>query len=558
MAEEIKAVILRRTVDDVADLLSGTLALRNFQWGMATLQDMLVARDDEGIFHFFLGENGITDMIAEAAFARAPKTLVSALPSDDPTGTLRLVTGGGLYVKEISGWEEVGVLSYADQSSIAGAGSAGDPFRVLAIAQSKVTGLADALAAKAPLASPAFTGTPTAPTPATGDDSTTLATTAFVKSLGYASLALSSTTANTVPYIDASKLLVSSAVTPTELGRLTGVTEAIATSLANRVLRTRAIDGNGTTANMWVLLATITTIGHDNGGGVTLNISCAYGYAEIKLHLLSGASGQMSISSYSVNKVVKKSYKTRDSYAYKISGTSLEVYLITSVQYDSFTVQNAWCDGSFTCTISSTKLTTDPGVTVLNVDGNNIEGERELLLPHSISDGTHKNLLTIGELGGTGGGTWARNRMSGSSFDGWEWSVLNNSVAARLTASGTFTTNTVVADVVKATFKMSGIYYALDTGGTISDSLQYFVNTATYTQHRTWTLPTPYAGYPLSISNNGPSTAYDLIITPPSGVTLQYGITNMHLIGGAATGIKGVQLLGISDTLWAIISEYRT
>lgn len=40
-----------------------------------------------------------------------------------------------------------------------------------------------ALLPKAPLASPAFTGTPTAPTPASGDSSTTLATTAFVKNV---------------------------------------------------------------------------------------------------------------------------------------------------------------------------------------------------------------------------------------------------------------------------------------------------------------------------------------------------------------------------------------
>jgi hypothetical protein len=38
----------------------------------------------------------------------------------------------------------------------------------------------------APLASPAFTGTPTAPTPATSDNSTNVATTAFVKAQGYA------------------------------------------------------------------------------------------------------------------------------------------------------------------------------------------------------------------------------------------------------------------------------------------------------------------------------------------------------------------------------------
>lgn len=39
--------------------------------------------------------------------------------------------------------------------------------------------------AKAPLASPALTGTPTAPTPATADNNTNIATTAFVKAQGY-------------------------------------------------------------------------------------------------------------------------------------------------------------------------------------------------------------------------------------------------------------------------------------------------------------------------------------------------------------------------------------
>ena len=43
----------------------------------------------------------------------------------------------------------------------------------------------DALALKAPLASPTFTGTPAAPTAATGDNSTTVATTAFVKAQSY-------------------------------------------------------------------------------------------------------------------------------------------------------------------------------------------------------------------------------------------------------------------------------------------------------------------------------------------------------------------------------------
>lgn len=57
-------------------------------------------------------------------------------------------------------------------------GSAGsDP---ITIAESQVTGLTTDLAAKAPLASPAFTGNPTAPTPTAGDNDTSIATTAFV------------------------------------------------------------------------------------------------------------------------------------------------------------------------------------------------------------------------------------------------------------------------------------------------------------------------------------------------------------------------------------------
>lgn len=46
---------------------------------------------------------------------------------------------------------------------------------------STVTGLQTALDAKAPIASPAFTGNPTAPTPSAADNDTSIATTAFVQ-----------------------------------------------------------------------------------------------------------------------------------------------------------------------------------------------------------------------------------------------------------------------------------------------------------------------------------------------------------------------------------------
>lgn len=73
-------------------------------------------------------------------------------------------------------------------------GTAAAPsFRALAVgdlpalAESNITGLVSDLALKAPLASPSFTGTPSTPTPATSDSSTTVANTAWVKSLGFLS-----------------------------------------------------------------------------------------------------------------------------------------------------------------------------------------------------------------------------------------------------------------------------------------------------------------------------------------------------------------------------------
>jgi len=63
--------------------------------------------------------------------------------------------------------------------------------RLPAIAESAVTNLVSDLAAKAPLNSPALTGTPTAPTATTSDNSTQIATTAFVKAQGYGTGSLS-------------------------------------------------------------------------------------------------------------------------------------------------------------------------------------------------------------------------------------------------------------------------------------------------------------------------------------------------------------------------------
>jgi hypothetical protein len=71
------------------------------------------------------------------------------------------------------------------------------------------SGIQSQLNLKSPIASPTFTGTVTTP-----------------------AFNLSGQTASTVPYLDVSKNLVSSSVTPTELGYLSGVTSALQTQIA--------------------------------------------------------------------------------------------------------------------------------------------------------------------------------------------------------------------------------------------------------------------------------------------------------------------------------------
>jgi hypothetical protein len=72
----------------------------------------------------------------------------------------------------------------------------------LPIAQSGVTNLPSDLALKANLASPIFTGDPQAPTPATADNDTSIATTAFVKAQSYATTASLPAPATVAPIID--------------------------------------------------------------------------------------------------------------------------------------------------------------------------------------------------------------------------------------------------------------------------------------------------------------------------------------------------------------------
>lgn len=83
--------------------------------------------------------------------------------------------------------DAAGRAKFADPSADADAATKG--YVDLAVGGIDVSGYA-------PLASPVFTGDPKAPTPATGDDDTSVATTAFVKAQGYAPLSSPALTGN--------------------------------------------------------------------------------------------------------------------------------------------------------------------------------------------------------------------------------------------------------------------------------------------------------------------------------------------------------------------------
>lgn len=105
--------------------------------------------------------------IAQADVSGLTAALALLAPLTSPT-----FTGHPVGVTESPGTNStrLATTAYADAAVAALSG----------IAESAITGLVSDLAAKAPLASPALTGSPTAPTQTAGDSTTKLATTAFV------------------------------------------------------------------------------------------------------------------------------------------------------------------------------------------------------------------------------------------------------------------------------------------------------------------------------------------------------------------------------------------
>jgi hypothetical protein len=116
------------------------------------------------------------------------------------------VPDGKLYLKQEGA--STGIVEIGPVRSVAG--RAGD----VALSVGDISGAA-------PFASPAFSGTPTSPTPSTADSSTRLATTAFVKAQGYVTTATAG-----VNSVSGSAPIVSSGGTNPSISILTATTSA--------------------------------------------------------------------------------------------------------------------------------------------------------------------------------------------------------------------------------------------------------------------------------------------------------------------------------------------
>ena len=166
----------------VAALVDGAPALLN------TLNELAAAINDDASF-----TSTITTSIGLKAPIDSP-TFTGTVTLPSGTVTSAMILDGTIATADIAD-SAVTTGKIAD-SAVTSAKIANDTIvdadinSAAAIAQSKIANLTTDLAAKAPLASPALTGTPTAPTAAPGTDTTQVATTAFVKAAADAAAAV--------------------------------------------------------------------------------------------------------------------------------------------------------------------------------------------------------------------------------------------------------------------------------------------------------------------------------------------------------------------------------
>ena len=190
----------------------GTWTLNNLTWDEGTAPQVNSTYGSITVFEFYTKDGGttwrgrcLTPQSSSGVSSFNTRTGVVTLTKADVTGTGLTYTDVGADASGAASTAQTAAQTYADRYAGSAAGTASRPLAAtdstvtnsrtptshaathaaagtdpVAIAESQVTGLTTDLAAKAPLASPAFTGSPTAPTQTAGDNSTKLATTAFV------------------------------------------------------------------------------------------------------------------------------------------------------------------------------------------------------------------------------------------------------------------------------------------------------------------------------------------------------------------------------------------
>jgi len=136
-----------------------------------------------------------------------------------------------------------------------------NPSAALGAATKQYVDTADAL--KANLASPVFTGDPTAPTPATADNDTSIATTAYVKAQGYATLASPVFTGNpTAPTPTAGD-------NDTSIATTAFVTTALAAAVVVKTRTFSSLTPSAYTPTAGTAYVTFECVGGGGGGGGT-------------------------------------------------------------------------------------------------------------------------------------------------------------------------------------------------------------------------------------------------------------------------------------------------
>lgn len=190
-------------------------------------------------------------------------------------------------------------------------------------------------------------------------------------------LALSSTTANTVPYIDASKRVVSSAVTPTELGFLSGASSNLPTAVGNRVVVTPSNGENSATAPMYVTCATITSPGANSAGAVALRVGARYCEFEVTLLVSANSSNVLSLVEYDVVKNTTGGNDTLESLGYKLAANVLTLYLKSNVAYDHYTSQLIFSDARLSTSVTLSQSPSVLSIIALTPSVVNVSGRRK-------------------------------------------------------------------------------------------------------------------------------------------------------------------------------------